>query len=56
MLRAAGKASLWRVGAIGSQRFLSLDSAMCHLPLLAFAIAVATICHVPPLRDHTCRL
>jgi len=30
--------------------------ARCYLPLLAFVIDVATICHVPPLRDHTCRL
>jgi len=56
MLRAAATTSLWRVGATGSQRFLSPDSAMCHFPLLAFVIDVATICHVPPLRDHTCRL
>ncbi len=35
---------------------LAPESALCHLPLLAFAWDVATICHMPPLRDHTCRL
>ena len=37
----------------GVQYALAPDSAMCHLPLLAFACDVATICHLPPLRDHT---
>jgi len=32
------------------------DSAPCYLAAFAFVIEVATICQVPPLRDHTCRL
>jgi hypothetical protein len=37
------------VGAVGT-------SLWRHFPLLAAVIDVAMICHVPPLRDHTCRL
>jgi hypothetical protein len=56
MPRAAGNASLWRAGAIGTQRFILADSAMRYLPPLAGVVDVARTCHVPPLRDQTCRL
>ena len=55
-LSDACRTSPLRVGSLGTQHRLSRDSAMYHLPLLAFAIDVATICHVPPFRDHKCRL
>jgi hypothetical protein len=55
MPRAAGKTTPWQVAA-RTQRSMSADSAIGYFPLLAGVVDVAMICHVPPLRDHTCRL
>jgi hypothetical protein len=50
------KTSLWPVSANGTQRFMSAKSAVRYFPVLAGVVDVAMTCHVPPLRDHTCRL